>query len=273
MKFYVYVILDPRKRVAEPIYVGKGTMRGRRAVRPLVHLSGRSSNPLLKNVIKRIRDEGEEPAVKIVQKFQDEEKALSMERKLIAKYGRRDLGEGPLTNLLDGGDGAVRWVYPAWLRKKKSIEMKIRNADQNFKKSLSKASKAAWDNPDFRKRCTDGAKNYQRTPEARAKTSKRFKRLWKDKEFREIQIRNIIEVNSRPDVRRIKAEKSAKSWADPKIRAARSKGISTALNKIAYRKAKSIETSNKWKDPEHRAMRCAAISRGIQRAKEMRAAA
>lgn len=39
------------------------------------------------------------------------EQACEYEKKLIAKYGRRDLGKGPLVNMTDGGDGKVGYRF------------------------------------------------------------------------------------------------------------------------------------------------------------------
>lgn len=42
--------------------------------------------------------------VEIVAEFDTREEAESLEKLLIAKYGRKDLGLGPLTNRTDGGE-------------------------------------------------------------------------------------------------------------------------------------------------------------------------
>jgi len=110
--FYVYVILDPRKPGKhrfgrwvfhyEPIYVGKGS--GNRAYAHLL-TSGGSKNPFKRNKIRKIRSEGLEPIVIIKRTKLTEKQALELEIRLIARIGRTNTKQGPLTNLTDGGEG------------------------------------------------------------------------------------------------------------------------------------------------------------------------
>ena len=65
-------------------------------------------NNLKNSIIKKIRSEGLEVIPFIYRDGLSNDEALSLERSLIAKYGRRDLKEGILSNLTDGGDGAWR---------------------------------------------------------------------------------------------------------------------------------------------------------------------
>src|SRR6185503_7773153 len=101
--FYVYVYRDPRPgKNLEPIYIGKG--RGYR-YRQHWNRTEDHRNPLLCRVLNKIRAVSLKPKIKIVRRFVLEADAFAYEIKLIAKYGRRDLGLGPLCNLTDGGDG------------------------------------------------------------------------------------------------------------------------------------------------------------------------
>jgi hypothetical protein len=106
-EFYVYLLLDPRYD-NEPFYVGKG--RGARSQHHLLpsHTCG---NRLKINVINKIREAGFEPIVDFVVKGQAEDAAIVLEKQLIKKYGRRDLGLGKLTNLTDGGEGLAAHVF------------------------------------------------------------------------------------------------------------------------------------------------------------------
>src|SRR5215470_4142651 len=97
-RFYTYLIWDPRPDSREPIYVGKG-----RRNRAHSHLK-KSSNPLLRRVIAKIRSDGFQPYIEIDSYFDTSAKALHAEIGLIARYGRRDLGTGSLCNLTDGGE-------------------------------------------------------------------------------------------------------------------------------------------------------------------------
>ncbi|MCO6415904.1 GIY-YIG nuclease family protein [Siccirubricoccus sp. KC 17139] len=100
-RFYVYVLCEPD---GTPFYVGKGI--GRRIFQHEAEAwnTTRVSHKL--NLIRRIRREGGEVAYAIDSFFSEEAAAHARERELIAYYGRHDLGRGPLTNQLDGGEGA-----------------------------------------------------------------------------------------------------------------------------------------------------------------------
>jgi hypothetical protein len=85
MDFYVYQYV--RKSNGLPYYIGKG--RGKRAWCP----HGSVSVP--KDLTK----------IQIISENMTEADALKLEKDLIAKYGRKDLGNGILLNKTDGGEG------------------------------------------------------------------------------------------------------------------------------------------------------------------------
>jgi hypothetical protein len=100
-RFYVYVLCEPD---GTPFYVGKGI--GRRAFQHEADAwnTVKASHKL--NLIRRVRREGGEIAYAIDGFFDTEGAAHDRERELISLYGRHDLGRGPLTNQIDGGEGA-----------------------------------------------------------------------------------------------------------------------------------------------------------------------
>ena len=101
-KFYTYIIYDSRPRKhREPIYVGKGCRD-----RADVHWREGTHNPILRAKFAKIRAVGLEPIVHIEFRSDDDAAVFACERKLIAKFGRRDLGKGTLCNLTDGGEGS-----------------------------------------------------------------------------------------------------------------------------------------------------------------------
>lgn len=109
-EFFVYIYLNPLKPnkltygdfisfLYEPFYVGKG--KGNR------HLSGLKDkyNPFKKNIIKSIHTQNLTPIViKIIDNI-IEDKAFKIEEHLVNLIGRRDLNEGSLSNLSNGGEG------------------------------------------------------------------------------------------------------------------------------------------------------------------------
>jgi hypothetical protein len=84
--YYVYELIDPR--VDLPFYVGKGKDK-----RVYFHLSeqsrAKSENKKKFNKIQKIKKEGYEPEIKIVEYFENENDAYDYEEKLIKKYGRK----------------------------------------------------------------------------------------------------------------------------------------------------------------------------------------
>jgi hypothetical protein len=99
--FYVYVLLKPD---GTPFYVGKGINRRIFGHEAEAWNTAKASHKL--NLIRRIRRDGGEIGYAFDGFFPDEVAAHARERELIALYGRHDLGLGPLTNQLDGGEGA-----------------------------------------------------------------------------------------------------------------------------------------------------------------------
>jgi len=95
--FYAYIYYDP-SRNNEPIYAGKGNKNRvwRHNYRKGMHPFTQRLNFMKKNNIK--------PIIGIYSGL-DEELALLLEEELIAKFGRKDLGQGSLLNLTNGGEG------------------------------------------------------------------------------------------------------------------------------------------------------------------------
>jgi hypothetical protein len=57
------------------------------------------------------------------------ETACEMETKLIKQYGRKDLGEGSLVNMTDGGNGSIGKIFTSSYRSKMSESAKLRGAN------------------------------------------------------------------------------------------------------------------------------------------------
>jgi hypothetical protein len=109
-EFYTYLYIDPSRQ--EPIYVGKGT--GRRVE---VHLKRKDMHPFTHR-LSSMKKLGIEPVIKYLISGVDEELAHLVEEEAIAKYGRKDLGLGPLLNLTDGGEGSSGWVVSPMTKQK-----------------------------------------------------------------------------------------------------------------------------------------------------------
>ncbi|MCK5018700.1 MAG: hypothetical protein KAS32_16685 [Candidatus Peribacteraceae bacterium] len=180
-RFYVYVHLDPRKPgrysyegvpvsfLYEPYYIGKGIgNRYLRHFRKSEILKG--INIEKNNIIKRIIAEtGDNPYAMIVVDNLYNDKAYDIEIDFILKIGKHINNEGPLTNILDGGDGrSFGFKYSEESKKKSSEALKKYYRENPYseeaKKNLSESLK----------------KYYRETPEAKKKNSEALKKYYNE---------------------------------------------------------------------------------------------
>lgn len=165
-KFYVYAYLDPRKPGKyvygdysfdyEPFYIGKGGTK-RQLKRHLFETKNRTKNSLKYRKIQSILKFGLIPITKKILENIKEDKAFSLEEKLIKIIGRIDLKTGPLTNLKDGGIGGQSnpssltrkklsvatkgKTYEEIYGKEKALELKKSRSNSNSKRKLSQYTK------------------------------------------------------------------------------------------------------------------------------------
>lgn len=211
--FYVYALLDPRKRCRKtflgfsftrlPFYIGKGT--GDRAN---VHLrmsdKDYARNPRKTSIIKSLLDAGLDVPIVILYNTKSEEKAFKLEAALIREIG---YGEGKiLSNLTGGGAGTAGLIVSKTARLRHSLAYRTRPIEEKerISKNLSKrvadwhanlsiedrakrsaAIKASWDKytPEERaaraKRHSDKLRS--RTPDQIAETTAKFRETLRKK--------------------------------------------------------------------------------------------
>ena len=121
MKF-IYYVYQYLREDGTPYYIGKG--KGRRAWR---HFKGEVMPPRDKSRIELI-------AHKLY-----ESEAFILERKLIAFYGRKDIGTGILRNKTDGGEGPTNLSAETRARISKANKGKITSEKTKAKISKSKS--------------------------------------------------------------------------------------------------------------------------------------
>lgn len=142
--FYVYVYFDPTTSSTlhpsgfEPFYVGKGKNDRVRHHLFESNIKG-DKNKHKTNKIKKLLSNNIQPFIEIVNSNLTEHDAFELEKQLIIKFGRADLGLGPLTNLTDGGDGASGKIFSTEYRKKLSDAAKKVKMSDETKRKISTA--------------------------------------------------------------------------------------------------------------------------------------
>lgn len=135
--YYVYIYLDTRNKGKyqyedltfdyEPFYVGKG--KGRRAYKHIYEaMKNFNSNKHKNNKIKKIIEETSQlPIIIIYKKELTNDEAIQIEKDLIAKIGRKDLGFGTLINYTNGGEGSEGYKHTTETKNKWSQQRKGNN--------------------------------------------------------------------------------------------------------------------------------------------------
>ena len=116
--FYVYTYL---REDGSPYYVGKGS-------------GDRAYKKWNKNEIKPPKDQNR---IIIFEDNLTEVQAFDLEKKLIAEYGRKDLGTGILRNLSSGGDGNSGWVPTNETREKIRLGNKGKKRNEKTRDKMS----------------------------------------------------------------------------------------------------------------------------------------
>ena len=211
-QFYVYVYRDPRPGENKvPIYVGKG--KGKR-------MNSQRRSGLFREVLAKLRKSGLKPIVKKVRCFDKEADALLHEIKLIAKYGRRDLGTGPLYNRTIGGDGMVGYIRLAELRALDGKNGKQRWKDKAYRRKIRAAIKRRFADKEWIESFRKAVRKRSRNLEYRAKLAAARQRLLSNPRLRKKLIEKLRDFNRRaftkPSVRRKRLEQNRRTAKNPR---------------------------------------------------------
>lgn len=167
--FYVYAHYkeDPTfNLLAIPYYIGKGIKNRWKKI------TGRTKQHL--NIIKKYG-----LWVKKLYENLTENEAFNIEKEEIKKYGRQNIGTGPLINLTDGGEGASGLIFP---EKSKEALRKARQrqlSDPEWVTNWKKALNIACETVEYKERQSVLKKElYENKPEIKKKISRKMKILY-----------------------------------------------------------------------------------------------
>lgn len=173
--FYVYELFVEGE--ANPFYIGKGKGKRRYDHASPSSLKARSYK---NHIIKKALNENRKIKVRIVEKDLSQDAAFCLEKKMIAHYGRRDMGTGCLANHTDGGDGVAGVVIDETFRQRQrdrmlsSVFYKSRGFDApEYRKKLSNGMRESWSkNLERKKSLADANRTRVWTQEMRMKKSR-----------------------------------------------------------------------------------------------------
>lgn len=202
MEYYVYAYIDPRD--GTPFYIGAGKRH-----RDVAHLTACEggwckSHAFFYAKLRKLLRSGIHPIVRRLLDRLTFEESRDWECFFIGAIGRRDLGQGPLCNLTDGGDGF----------KNPSYETRHKLAA-----CTTARMKARYSNPDERVRQSERIKaHFASDPEHRRRQSERMKALASDPDERKRRSEQTNAQFATPEARKRHSDRMKAYFSDPDAR-------------------------------------------------------
>lgn len=167
-RFYLYRHI--RKDTGEVFYIGKGKIGKKQKFVRAFDFSHRN------RFWRFVADKCGGVDVEIIEEFETEERCFERERELIALYGRRSEGTGPLCNIAPGGEGLSGMKFT------EEHKRKIGDAQRGKPKPFTEAGRLAHDkqkgqklSPEHIQKMSDALRGQTRTAEQRANISASLK--------------------------------------------------------------------------------------------------
>jgi hypothetical protein len=222
-EFYVYLYL---REDNTPYYVGKG-----------------KDNRVFSNN-RSVSKPKDETRIIFHSKNLTEEEAFTIEKELIAKYGRKDNGTGILRNLTDGGEGTSGAIPGDETKAKMSATAKKRMNNPEVKARHL----AAMNSPEVKARILTAAKERMNRPEVKAKLSQNNSMNNPEVKARHLAAMNSPEVKARISKALNKPEVKAKHLAamnSPEVKAKHLAALKEVMSKPEIR-AKISESKKEY---------------------------
>jgi len=248
--YYVYMFVVD----GIPRYIGKGY--GRR----MHHHEQRmftGSHTMWLNYLRRCVALNRRVTVEIVADNMTSPEAFLLETQEIMRYGRRRLGEGPLMNYANGGEGHDSETVKAILSRpevaeKMRIARATRYADPKNREAQRQRIIKMHANPEHKAAHAAAVRAATATEEFKGKISKLSTAMWADPEFRGKQRERCKASMERPECRKALSDRSTESWKRQDVRDRRLAGMSKAANKPGYREKISASMKAHCAVPEVR---------------------
>jgi hypothetical protein len=289
-KFYVYVLSRP---CGMPFYVGVGS-KWRISFHEYEAVK-RAARTHKSAIIRKLLASGEGVSYAIVGWFDTWDEGAAVERQLIAKHGRRDLGTGILANRTDGGEGApnIKWQMTearAAGIARAAEKSRGRKLTEDHKARTSASLKGRENSAETRARLSRSLTGRTFSEETLNRMSKGQRRRaqnggmnldglrkwhaanidqvaetqrnkWKDPEYRNRLCAALKGVGRSVEYSEGNRQRQIAKFADPAFRNRWAVAHTEAMSDPEFRRKQSEITKAKWADPEFRAKMMAARHR------------
>ena len=198
---------------------------------------------MLRGVLRKIKSQNLCPTIDILNYYETAQEALAEEVRLIAFYGRRDLGTGSLCNMTNGGDGAVNLSNDTEAKRKKAVREALKRPEVLAK--ISQASKDNWNNQAYRANIAEKIALFSNSAVGTILRSSAAKSRWATKDAKE-RFKDAVLKRWEGGAKESHSSLMKCKWEQPQYRSAIiTKRLETHRTE-AYRAAQSARAKASW---------------------------